>query len=320
MEEEKTKKSILLAITAIIIIICSFMGCNHGAHVKNDTSSTTSTIIDSTKESITTSTENVTETTEVVTDTTVETASVTDETVITKPTTEPESTEPQPTEPKPTEPKPTEPKPTEPKPTEPKPTEPKPTEPAPTEPKPTEPEPTEPEPTEPSVSYNTAWGTRPFEFQEIDHYEMWEGYICHYDRYGNTWWDRTNGYSSASGKYIYRGSISSYPCVRYYGNGRWTGNGYCWDQNGNMEGYYVYGGYTFYNSWGNDYTEYWLPSDMPNDYDNWLFNINAYANYPDYRALGIPSELSDGTIITDEMYENAINGGLELPYSPYIGR
>jgi len=63
----------------------------------------------------------------------------------------------------------------------------------------------------------------------------------------------------------------------------------------------------------------WLPGDMPDD-GNWHNIINVYANYPDYKAIGIPSELPDGTIVTDEMYESAVNGGLKTPYSPYTGR
>ena len=324
MKNEKKKiiaaVALITVITASIIALTSCNDTRDDTHLESKTETTTTTAPTTMETTEAVSTEPIVTTTEEIATTIVETTEptevTTEATEPTEPTTEPK---PQPTEPKPTEPKPTEPKPTEPKPqpTEPKPTEPKPTEP---KPQPTEPEPTEPEPTNPPASYNTSWGTRPYEFQEVGHYEMWEGYVCHYDRYGNTWWDRTNGYSSASGKYIYKGSIASYPCVRYYGNGRWTGNGYYWDQEGNTGGSYSYGCYQSYSSWGSSYTEYWLPSDMPDDYNNWLDVINVYANYPDYKTFGIPSELPDGTVVTDEMYESAVNGGLKTPYSPYIGR
>lgn len=327
MKNEKKKiiaaVALIAVITASIIALTSCNDARDDTYLESKTETTTTTAPTTMETTEAVSTEPIVTTTEEIATTIVETTKptevTTEATEPTEPTTEPK---PQPTEPKPTEPKPTEPKPTEPKPqpTEPKPTEPKPTEPKPTEPKPTEPEPTEPEPTNPPASYNTSWGTRPYEFQEVGHYEMWEGYVCHYDRYGNTWWDRTNGYSSASGKYIYKGSIASYPCVRYYGNGRWTGNGYYWDQEGNMGGSYRYGCYQSYSSWGSSYTEYWLPSDMPDDYNNWLDVIEVYVNYLDYKAIGLPSELPDGTVVTDEMYESAVNGGLKTPYSPYIGR
>jgi len=268
MKNEKKKiiaaVALITVITASIIALTSCNDARDDTYLESKTETTTTTAPTTMETTEAVSTEPIVTTTEEIATTIVETTKPTEVTTEATEPTEETQPKPQPTEPKPTEPKPTEPtpKPTEPKPTEPKPqpTEPKPTEPKPTEPEPqpTEPEPTEPEPTNPPASYNTSWGTRPYEFQEVGHYEMWEGYVCHYDRYGNTWWDRTNGYSSASGKYIYKGCIASLPCVRYYGNGRWTGNGYYWDQEGNMGGSYRYGCYQSYSSWGSSYTEYWL--------------------------------------------------------------
>ena len=321
-------KKIMIAFIALIVIITAFIlalkSCNNGRDDTHIDETKVEIAITATTAQETTaagSTEPVVTTTEEVVTTAVET---TEPTELTTEATEPatEETQPKPTEPKPTESKPAEPKPTEPKPTEPKPqpTEPKPTEPAPqpTEPKPTEPEPTEPEPTNPPASYNTAWGTRPFEFQEIIHKSFWV-YTWHMDRYGNSWWDTTDGYSSASGKYIYKCAMLAYNTtdVRYYGNGRWSGKGYYWDSNGLMVGSYgaYYPGCP--SDWG-DYEVYSLPGDMP--YDVFTDYLNVYANYTDHQAMGIPSELPDGTIVTQEMYDEVANGGFVFSYSPYTGR
>ena len=322
MKNEKKKiiaaVALITVITASIIALTSCNDTRDDTHLESKTETTTTTAPTTMETTEAVSTEPIVTTTEEIATTIVETTEptevTTEATEPTEPTTEPK---PQPTEPKPTEPKPTEPKPTEPKPqpTEPKPTEPKPTEP---KPQPTEPEPTEPEPTNPPASYNTSWGTRPYEFQEIIHKSFWV-YTWHMDRYGNSWWDTTDGYSSASGKYIYKCAMLAYNTtdVRYYGNGRWSGKGYYWDSNGLMVGSYgaYYPGCP--SDWG-DYEVYSLPGDMP--YDVFTDYLDVYANYTDHQAMGIPSELPDGTIVTQEMYDVVANGGFVFPYSPYTGR
>lgn len=324
----KNKKKIMIAVIALIVIITAFIlalkSCNNGrddTHIDETKIEIAITATTAQETTAAGSTEPVVTTTEEVVTTAVET---TEPTELTTEATEPatEETQPKPTEPKPTESKPAEPKPTEPKPTEPKPqpTEPKPTEPA---AQPTEPKPTEPDPTDPPANYNTAWGTRPYEFQEIYHDNFWGPYVFHMDRYGNVWWDTTNGYSSASGKYIYEGCIlHNTSTVHYYGNGRWTGNGYCWDSDGFMSGSYCPGYFLARSDWGSSYESYSLPGDMPRDYNGILSYFNAYDNYDAYASSGIDVsvELPDGTIVTQEMYDNVVNGGFVFPYSPYTGR
>lgn len=77
-------------------------------------------------------------------------------------------------------------------------------------------------------SYNTDWGMRPLEFDDISrnckiNFNGKTMYM-HYDRYGNTWIDEVSGKSSAEDKNLYsRGS--GYNAIAYFTQGRYVYKG-----------------------------------------------------------------------------------------------
>lgn len=164
-----------------------------------------------------------------------------------------------------------------------------------------------------STSYHTAWGTRPYEFQEIDHFSVDVGkWTMHWDRYGNTWYDTVQGKSSAKGKYIYVSEFAfDLDFVYYFGNGRWSGNGLYWTENGESGGNVAVGVVRAPGSWGKG-TLTRLPNNMPGDSEIW-HDLGEIRSELDMYARGL--------INYDDLSEAAKNvDSYKLPPSPYIGR
>lgn len=238
-------------------------------------------------------------------------------------TTEPSSVEPSTTYPPATEPAKTEPPTTEPTPVE---TEPLETNSPETKPPATEPEPTEPPVTEaPTKTYKTAWGTRPYEFEEVCHYVLDEYLmiVMHWDRYGNVWYDHTNSKTNGFGKSIWTSAGQSSAIPIYFGNGRWSNFNVYWTEDGESGGTtdWRWGqGYYYPSNWGNDY-EY---KKSPCPYDTPILNLanGAKQFLAALEAGGEVGELMQKELgLTDEQVEAIINDPttIPLPSSGYIG-
>lgn len=108
-----------------------------------------------------------------------------------------------------------------------------------------------------SKSYNTSWGTRPYEFQEV--YRMiWAGspgplLVFHIDRYGNTWWDNSDSETSPHGNYVFNSAILNVGSPKYYGNGHWSNMGNAWGEDEGLltSNNLAWGAYCADSSWGN---------------------------------------------------------------------
>lgn len=119
-----------------------------------------------------------------------------------------------------------------------------------------------------STSYNTSWGTRPHEFEEVgtEYFGAYLGTYLHWDRYGNFWWDWSSS-SNGHGKQVYSSSI--WPVsgsALYFGEGRWANMNHYWTEGGstNGSGSWSFGAYSYPGEWGNYETKY---NSAPSDAD-----------------------------------------------------
>ncbi len=128
-----------------------------------------------------------------------------------------------------------------------------------------------PKPLDPPVTkvYNTEWGTRPHEFEELKNIvnqayggKTWPSYslVQHSDGYGNTWFT-SNGKVIGNGAIFDLGFLSLTQYANYFGYGYWGNGFYYWSEN--LSYTRTYDGSITANVPLKDHGEANLPDDMP---------------------------------------------------------
>ncbi len=180
-------------------------------------------------------------------------------------------------------------------------------------------------PGDPNRVYHTEWGTRPYEFEEVcrDVVDETFMFVMHWDRYGNIWYDHEDAVTTGHGKSIWQ-SFNQMPAVpAYFGYGRWSNFGVCWDEDGFSGGTtdWRWGyGYYYPSYWGDQYE--CIKNPCPIDYPVWVTYENPHTLLAYLEQGGEARELVKNRYsLTDEQVEMILQDPttFPIPDSGYYG-